>query len=90
MSDLASINNKITATGNAFPEIKLADGRSVQTGTIATLSYNLRRYADPAVSAEEKGEIEREFEAAIPTVARLGFSSCLRWRSGRIRLGMGG
>ncbi|KIM96150.1 hypothetical protein OIDMADRAFT_183563 [Oidiodendron maius Zn] len=58
MSSLASVNNKIAGDGQSFPEIALADGTKVQTGTDATV---------------EREELEKNLALEIPTFANVGF-----------------
>ncbi|MTW12584.1 hypothetical protein GM658_18400 [Pseudoduganella eburnea] len=67
MDDLASINQKILADGESLPLVQLKDGSKVQTGTVATMLRNIALY-----NAGERGDIERQLEAAIPTVAKVG------------------
>ncbi|WP_435106326.1 DUF7709 family protein [Arhodomonas sp. AD133] len=45
----------------------LKDGSKVQTGTVATMLHNLRRY-----NHGERGAVEEELEAAIPTLVKIG------------------
>lgn len=67
MDNLAVINQKILADGESLPLVQLKDGSKVQTGTVATMLRNIALY-----NAGERGDIERELEAAIPTVAKVG------------------
>ncbi|MBI1862234.1 MAG: hypothetical protein HYR96_15075 [Deltaproteobacteria bacterium] len=64
---LAGINRKILAEGESLPAVKLKDGTSVQTGTVATMLHNLERY-----NLGERGEIERELMFAVPTLFKIG------------------
>ena len=66
-NDLAAINRKILADGESLPLVQLKDGSKVQTGTVATMLRNIALY-----NAGERGDIERQLEAAIPTVAKVG------------------
>jgi hypothetical protein len=66
-NELAAINQKILAAGESLPLVQLKDGSKVQTGTVATMLRNIELY-----NAGERGEIEKELEAAIPTVAKVG------------------
>jgi hypothetical protein len=58
---------KIFAEGESLPLVQLKDGSKVQTGTVATMLRNIALY-----NAGERGDVERELEAAIPTVAKVG------------------
>jgi hypothetical protein len=74
MSSLASVNNKIAGDGQSFPEIALADGTKVQTGTVGALLHNIRLYdALPEDATIEREELEKNLELAIPTLANVGF-----------------
>ncbi|MGX5729541.1 DUF7709 family protein [Pseudoxanthomonas beigongshangi] len=66
-SDLAVINHKIVADGEILPAVTLKDGSRVQTGTVATLLHNIRLY-----NADERGPVEHELAAAIPTLFKVG------------------
>ncbi len=66
-ASLACINRKILADGQSLPAVTLKDGSRVQTGTVATMLHNIALY-----NAGERGDVERELEAAVPTVARVG------------------
>lgn len=66
-NDLATINQKILADGESLPLVQLKDGSKVQTGTVATMLRNIELY-----NAGERGEVEQQLEAAIPTVAKVG------------------
>jgi hypothetical protein len=65
--DLAAINQKILADGESLPMVQLKDGSKVQTGTVATMLRNIALY-----NAGERGDIELQLEAAIPTVVKVG------------------
>lgn len=65
--DLAAINHKIVAEGEVLPAVVLKDGSRVQTGTVATLLHNITLY-----NAGERGPVERELAAAIPTLFKVG------------------
>ena len=65
--DLAQINPKNLAVGEALPAVTLKDGSKVQTGTVATMLYNVKLY-----DAGQRGEIERELELAVATLAKVG------------------
>jgi len=66
-TDLSVINQKILAEGEQLPLIKLKNGSSVQTGTIATMLHNIKLY-----NAGERGNIEDQLEASIPTLIKVG------------------
>jgi hypothetical protein len=66
-NDLATINQKILADGESLPMVQLKDGSKVQTGTVATMLRNIELY-----NAGERGDIEQQLEAAIPTVVKVG------------------
>ena len=65
--DLADINQKIVAAGQSLPRVTLKDGSQVQTGTVATLLHNIELYNNG-----ERGQVEEELAAAVPTVAKVG------------------
>lgn len=65
--DLAAINSKILADGESLPMVQLKDGSKVQTGTVATMLRNIALY-----NAGERGAIEEELAAAVPTVIKVG------------------
>jgi len=67
MDKLAAINQKILADGESLPLVQLKDGSRVQTGTVATMLRNIELY-----NAGERGDIEEQLDAAIPTVAKVG------------------
>lgn len=63
MSSLASVKNKITGDGQSFPELALADGTKVQTGTVSALLHNIRLYdALPEDATVEREELEKNLE----------------------------
>ena len=64
---LATVNRKILAPGESLPAVQLKDGTRVQTGTVATMLHNVSQYNGGA-----RGEVERELELAIPTLAKVG------------------
>ena len=64
---LQNASNRLAAEGHSFPQVRLQDGTVVQTGTVAALIQNIARYA-----AGERGTVEDEMRAAIPTVHRAG------------------
>ncbi|MPW43586.1 DUF7709 family protein [Acinetobacter guerrae] len=66
-SQLAQINQKVIEDGQVLPAVKLKDGTQVQTGTVATMLYNIQRYNDG-----ERGRIEQELILAIPTLFKVG------------------
>lgn len=64
---LATINQKLVAEGETLPAVTLKDGSKVQTGTVATLLYNISLY-----NAGERGQVEEEIRLAIPTLFKVG------------------
>lgn len=67
LDELARINQKILAQGESLPTVRLKDGTTVQTGTIATLLHNINLYN---ISKSEK--IQNELKSAIPTLFKVG------------------
>lgn len=67
MDRLAGINSKVVSAGETLPNVELKDGSRVQTGTVATMLYNIGLY-----NAGERGQVERELELAIPTLVKVG------------------
>jgi len=65
--DLSVINQQILAKGEHLPLVKLKDGTVVQTGTVATMLYNVKRYNNG-----ERGDIEAQLETSIPTLLKVG------------------
>lgn len=64
---LGEINQKIIAPGESLPAVRLKDGSTVQTGTVATMLHNVSLY-----NAGARGEVERELELAVPTLIKVG------------------
>lgn len=64
---LGTINQKIISGGETLPAVRLKDGSKVQTGTVATMLYNVDRY-----NAGARGDVERELELAVPTLLKVG------------------
>jgi len=64
---LAAINSKVVSAGETLPDVALKDGSRVQTGTVATMLYNIGLY-----NAGERGQVERELALAIPTLVKVG------------------
>lgn len=64
---LASVNAKLVAQGESLPAVKLKDGTTVQTGTVATMLHNIALY-----NAGQRGQIEDELKLAIPTLVKVG------------------
>ncbi|KDM90543.1 hypothetical protein [Photobacterium galatheae] len=64
---LGSINRKVVAEGENLPAVKLKDGSTVQTGTVATMLHNIELY-----NAGQRGEVEQELALAIPTLVKVG------------------
>ncbi|PSJ22222.1 hypothetical protein CVH10_09135 [Halomonas sp. ND22Bw] len=64
---LGAVNKKIVASGEEPPAVTLKDGSRVQTGTVATMLRNVALY-----NGGERGEVEKELEAAVPTLVKVG------------------
>lgn len=64
---LQQINQKIIAEGETLPIVKLKDGSQVQTGTVATMLYNIDLY-----NAGMRGQVEKELVLSIPTLLKVG------------------
>ncbi len=64
---LADINQRILAPGESLPAVKLQDGSTVQTGTVAMMLHNVAAY-----NRGERGAVERELELSIPTLIKVG------------------
>ncbi|WP_298775489.1 hypothetical protein [uncultured Shewanella sp.] len=64
---LGLINKKIVAEGEELPAVRLTDGTKVQTGTVATMLHNITLY-----NLGERGEVEEQLKAAIPTLIKVG------------------
>jgi hypothetical protein len=76
---LARVNQKIQATGETLPRAALQDGK-LPTDTVATMLHNVALY-----NAGARGEVERELELAIPTLAKMGLFALFspaEWCSG--------
>lgn len=67
LPDLAVVNQQIVAEGEHLPSVVLSNGQRVQTGTVAAMLYNVKRY-----NAGERGAVEQELLAAIPTLVNAG------------------
>ncbi|OHX13032.1 DUF7709 family protein [Chromobacterium sphagni] len=65
--ELAAINSKVIADGETLPAVKLRDGSTVQTGTVAAMLVNIAAY-----NQGERGEVERQLQLAIPTLIKVG------------------
>jgi hypothetical protein len=65
--ELKKVNRKILAAGEELPVVRLKDGSPVQTGTVATMLFNIKQY-DQGV----RGEIEHELEICVPTLFKIG------------------
>jgi hypothetical protein len=77
---LGLINQKIVATGESLPAVRLKDGSVVQTGTVATMLHNVALY-----DAGSRGEVERELEMSVPTLIKVGLFKLFspqEWMSG--------
>ena len=64
---LATINQKVVKDGEVLPSVHLKDGSRVQTGTVATMLYNINLY-----NAGERELVEKELELAVPTLVKVG------------------
>lgn len=64
---LAAVNQKVVSGGEVLPSVHLKDGSKVQTGTVATMLYNINLY-----NAGERGQVEKELELAVPTLVKVG------------------
>ncbi|KAI0597750.1 hypothetical protein F4775DRAFT_592985 [Biscogniauxia sp. FL1348] len=71
-SPLAALNS--ATLGATFPEITLADGSVVQTGTVGALLINIRAYnaAHAAEDGAKKAQLEESFRASLPLLHRVG------------------
>lgn len=67
MKELADINHQVVKTGEHLPAVTLKDGTVVQTGTVATMLYNIGRY-----NLGARGAVEEELKVAIPTLVKIG------------------
>ena len=67
VAELSRVNQKITDGAAALPAVTLKDGSLVQTGTVATMLYNIALY-----NAGERGAVEAELKLAIPTLFKVG------------------
>ncbi|KAJ9631211.1 hypothetical protein H2204_008296 [Knufia peltigerae] len=73
---LARVNQKL---GN-FPLVKMADGQTVPTGTVATLLFNIRAYdqllkentVDDISKKAELEKLEGEIKDPVPLLINLG------------------
>lgn len=64
---LANINSKILTEGETLPAVKLKDGSTVQTGTVAAMLRNIDLY-----NSGLRGQVEMELQLAIPTLFKVG------------------
>src|SRR5690606_29746369 len=64
---LAAVNHAVVAEGETLPAVRLQDGTRVQTGTVAALLDNVRRY-----DAGERGAVEEAMALAVPTLFKVG------------------
>jgi len=65
--DLKKVNQKLVAEGQDLPAVTMKDGSRLQTGTVAAMLNNVRRYDDGV-----RGDIERELELSVPTLFKVG------------------
>jgi hypothetical protein len=64
---LGAINQKIIAAGETLPAVRLKDGSTVQTDTVATMLHNVSIY-----NSGRRGDVERELELAVATLIKVG------------------
>ncbi|GAA0349589.1 hypothetical protein GCM10009092_12490 [Bowmanella denitrificans] len=64
---LQSVNQKIVASGETLPSVRLKDGSQVQTGTVATMLHNVALY-----NSGERGQVEEELRLAVATLIKVG------------------
>ena len=55
------------APGEHLPQVRLKDGTTVQTGTVAAMLHNVARF-----NAGERGQVEAELALAVPTLIQVG------------------
>jgi len=67
LDQLSVINQKVVSDGQVLPQVVLKDGSQVQTGTVATMLYNIDLY-----NAGQRGQIEEELKIAVPTLIKIG------------------
>ena len=67
VAELGRVNQKITDGEATLPAVTLKDGSLVQTGTVATMLYNIALY-----NTGERGAVEQELKLAIPTLFKVG------------------
>ena len=67
---LQEINNQLVAKGQSFPQVTLADGAKVQTGSMAGLISSIKRYNEG-----ERGEVEDAIRLTLPTLVKLCLSN---------------
>lgn len=63
---LQQVNNQLLSSGQSFPQVTMADGSKVQTGTFGACLANIRRY-----NQGERGEVEDAIRLALPTLVSL-------------------
>jgi len=67
LKQLAEVNARVVRAGEVLPAVTLQDGRRVQTGTVAAMLENVRRY-----NRGERGEVESALRLAVPTLFAVG------------------
>ena len=78
---LAKVNQQILAAGDSLPAVTLKDGSKVQTGTVAAMLQNVKKY-----DSGERGEVEKELELAVATLIKVGLFDLFtpeEWVSGK-------
>lgn len=69
---LQQVNQKIVQAGEILPEVILKNGSKVQTGTVATMLYNIELYNQTDLSHDARKAIEQELLQAVPTLIKVG------------------
>jgi hypothetical protein len=67
VAELSRVNQKITDGAADLPAVTLKDGSRVQTGTVATMLYNIALY-----NAGERGAVEARAEDGDPHAVQGG------------------
>ena len=64
---LKAVNQHVVQAGCDLPAVRLRSGQVVQTGTVAAMLANIRRY-----NAGERGEVEAALRLCVPTLMAIG------------------
>ncbi|KAI0388081.1 hypothetical protein F5Y04DRAFT_274933 [Hypomontagnella monticulosa] len=77
-SKLAALNS--ATLGAEMPQITLADGTKVQTGTVGALLVNIRSYneAHKAGDKSKMAQLEEAMRATLPLLDRVGMFDLFR------------